>query len=81
MCHVKWKFCIEVEHKDKTLVPKLDGFHKHNGRRKYKWPRLGQKEGELYISFNSQHVKNENIYNITKHDIIIDQVILLLTNF
>ncbi len=38
MCHVKWKVCIEVEHKDKILVLKLDG--RHNGRRKYKWPRL-----------------------------------------
>jgi hypothetical protein len=62
-------------------VPKLDGFHKHNGRRKYKLPRLGQKEGEFYISSDSQHVKNERIYNAIKLDIIIDQVILLLTNF
>jgi hypothetical protein len=49
-----------------------------SGRRSAK---LGQKEGEFYIRFDSQHVKNERIYNVIKPDIIIDQVILLLTNF
>jgi hypothetical protein len=33
--------CIDVEHMEKILVPILDGFHKHNGRKKCKCVKLG----------------------------------------
>jgi hypothetical protein len=57
MHHVWCKICISVEWRDKLLVPKLDGFYKHSGRRKCKHaiPRL--KVVEYYINPHSQHAK------------------------
>ncbi len=45
-------------------MPKLDDLNKHNGRRKCIHSTLGQKIGEYYTIFNTQHVKNERIYAI-----------------
>ncbi len=48
---------IRVGSKDKLLVPKLDGLHKHIGRRKCILPKPRYKVGEFYISVDNQHVK------------------------
>ncbi len=54
-------------------MPKLDRLHKHIGRRKHTKPRLGSNLGDFYINYDSEHAKNEKIYNTTRFDSIIDQ--------
>ncbi len=39
------------------MVPKLDDFNQHNGRRKCIHFILGQKIDEIYTIFNTRHVK------------------------
>jgi len=79
MHHVRCKICTKVGCKDKPLVPKLDGLHKHVGRRKCKLPKPKYKVGEFYISVDNQHAKKERIYGTTWPTIVIGQVILLST--
>ncbi len=57
MHHVRSKICTKVGCKDKLLVPKLDGLHKHVGKKKYKLPKPIYKVGELYINVDNQHAK------------------------
>jgi len=70
MHHVKCKIYTKVECKDKLVVPKLDGLHKHNQRRKCKQPKPRQKVGEFYTNANSQHAKNKKIYGTTTSNIV-----------
>jgi hypothetical protein len=65
---VQCKVCSTIEQRVKLLVPKLDGLRKHNGRRMYKVAHLSRVLGNSYINSDSQHVRNEKIYAITKHD-------------
>ncbi len=62
--HVRCKVCTDVEHREKLLVLKLDGLHKHNGKRKCKCAKLGQIVGEYYTSFDTQLAKNFGIHYI-----------------
>jgi hypothetical protein len=71
---VQWKICSTIEWKEKLVVPKLDGLRIHNGKWMCKVVRLGMVRGKSYISSNSQHVWNEKIYAITRHDGIQFQV-------
>jgi hypothetical protein len=61
---VRCKVCSIVEHKEKLLVLKFDALKKYNGRGMCKVPRH-KVVGKCCISFESQHVWNENIYGIT----------------
>jgi hypothetical protein len=71
--HVRCKFCIDVEYREKLLVLKLDGLHKHSGRRKCKCAKLGQIVGEYYTNFNTQHTKNSRVYCTTRPNSVLDQ--------
>ncbi len=69
------KICIDVEHKEKLLVQKLDGVHKHNGKKKCKRVKPRQIIGEYYNSFDTQHAKNSHIYFTTRLVYVLDQVV------
>jgi len=73
--HVRCKICIDVEHRENLLVPKLDGLHKHNGKRKCKCAKLGQIIGEYYTNFYTQDVKKSCIYYNTRPNFIFDFLI------
>jgi hypothetical protein len=75
MHHVWCKICTNVEWREKLLVPKLDGFYNHSGRRKCKHAKPGLKVGEYYTSLHNQHAKNECIYGIIGLDSILEQVL------
>lgn len=57
MHRVRCKICTKVGCKEKLLVPKLDGLHKHVGRRKCKLHKPRYKVGEFYISVDNQDAK------------------------
>jgi len=51
---------------------KLDGLHKHDGKRKCKCAKHGQIVGEYYINFDTQHAKNSRIYYTTRPNFVLD---------
>jgi hypothetical protein len=59
----------------KELVLKLDESKKHNDMHMCKVVRLGKVLGKSHINSDSQHVHNEKIYAITRHDGIQIQVL------
>jgi hypothetical protein len=65
----------DVEYREKLLVLKLDGLHKHSGRRKCKCAKLGQIVNEYYTNFNTQHVKNSHVYYITWPNYVLNQMV------
>lgn len=69
------KICIDVEHKEKLLVQKLDGVHKHSGKRKCKRAKPRQIIGEYYNSFDTQHAKNSQVYFTTRLIFVLNQVV------
>jgi hypothetical protein len=73
--HVRFKFCIDVEYKEKLLVLKLDGLHKHSGRRKCKCVKPRQIIGEHYTNFNTQYAKNSRVYCIIGSNLVLDQMV------
>jgi hypothetical protein len=75
MHQVRCKICINVEWKEKLLVPKLYGFYKHNGRKKCKHAKLRLKVDVYHTSLQNQHAKNECIYGITSLDFILMQML------
>ncbi len=54
---------------------KLDGLHKHSGKRKSKYAKPRQIIGEYYINFDTQHAKNSCVYYIIRPNFILNQVV------
>jgi hypothetical protein len=75
MYHVKCQICIKVQNRKKLLVPKFDGLHKHSGRWKCKHAKLGEKVGDYYTNFDTQHARNSCIYGIIGPNPMIDQMV------
>jgi len=71
---VKYKVCLEVEHKNKLLAPKWDSLHKHTGQRKAKRNMNGVKKGEWYTNNDYKHNKNVDIYACKGREFVLQQI-------
>ncbi len=57
------QICTELDGKEKLLIPKFDNLQKHVGRMKCRYiAHLGLTMGQYFMSTNSQHAKNEQLW-------------------
>jgi hypothetical protein len=70
---VRCKICLEVERREKLLVPKIDSLYKQAGRRRA-LANIGKvKRGEYYYLGTNQHVKSKRIFSAKERDSIVQK--------
>jgi hypothetical protein len=72
---VRCKVCSEVEGREKLLVPKIDSFWKHVGKRRALTSIGTVKQGDHYFLTTNQHVRNERVYFSRVGDTIAQRVV------
>lgn len=65
------RFCIEVERREKVLVPKLDGLHKHSGEESVSMQNLGKRYANITsILINNMQKMNGSMEGSTCLDFV-----------